>query len=183
MLQSLLSGLKENERQRQPMIYQCFFFLIVWHRWLIYYLWKEVETAPCFFYSGSGLNIDDTSVNLELWPAARFIQLSPQVLMLMINSAFPKASIWRECPRVYSYVWQTLCACLQIRMCMCQKLALTSSLLSCMFYLTNGETIALSKAPTSINNHEAKLQGSAAVTVEMIGTMQMQGAEPIYSGS
>lgn len=52
-----------------------------------------------------------------------------------------------------------------------------------MFYLTNGETIVLSKTPTSINNHEAKLQGSAAVTAEMIGTMQMQGTEPIYSGS
>lgn len=158
------------------------FFLIVWHRWFISYLWKEVQTAPCFLFRfWTQRRWHDTAANLELWPAARFIQLSPRVLMLMINSAFPKVSIWRECPCVYSHVWQTLCACLQMRMC--QKLALTSSLLSCMFYLTNGETIVLSKTPTSINNHEAKLQGSAAVTAEMIGTMQMQGTEPIYSGS
>lgn len=123
----------------------------------------------------------DTSANLELWPAARFMQLSPQVFNA--NDQLGRRRSGANAPRVYSYVWQTVRVCLQMRMCTCQKLALTSSLLSCMFYLTNGETMVLSKSTTPINNHEAKLQGSAAVTAEMIGTMQMQGTEPIYSGS
>lgn len=65
-----------------------------------------------------------------------------------------------------------MCVCEYVCVYVCEKLALTSSLLCSMFYLTNSETMVVS-TPTSINNHEAKLQGSAGVTVDMIGTMQM----------
>ncbi len=96
---------------------------------------------------------NDTWINSELRPQAEFYSaLNPGFHANgQLNISHGTNLVWMCLCSYVQYVWQINC----VYVCVCEKLALTSSLLSSMFYLTNSQTTVL-LTPTAINNHEAK---------------------------